>query len=538
MAIRQLILYWFLFWVASSQVQTASSTENEDIRVAQALETLQTSFQAWQNLPSSERLLSKLSTLHDNLRRTQSCNQIVESLSVEQVREFVASLTDDTLVRTFVTPRIRYGVQVRRVCAACNNFVDIPGFCTPSDYGYETIFSGLVLLPLQTTTSTTTILPGTLIPYVYGRGTRTDTEPSTDWERQGTEVLFHALVTSIQGAVSIIPDFMGYGESLGQISRAYIIRKSYQTSTIPLVQQVGNMLASETDCNSALARDVFVSGYSEGGYAAVAIAQAFESMGMRILGVHAGGGPYAISSRAILGVIEEVNNATFPSAQHYYFALLGSAYSSTYEDVSNFGIVDMLDPLYRDTLVRLVNEGASVADIHAAMDRFDPLSVFEASFLKFALDAIDAGEEDPCRPVFVQGTGSEVICQALKEQDLTEYLLGVNYPVQLCHSPTDRLVNFGNVPDASGNSFLTVEVSSGTHEQAAEDCLFKTLTFVLLGGLSSLNIEEQHLDTCTSPNNGGVSESTQEPTSPSGSWSLQPLKVMITVISLTLSLLY
>ena len=54
---------------------------------------------------------------------------------------------------------------------------------------------------------------------------------------------------------------------------SFVHKKQYQTSAMPLWLKARRIIATETSCGTEVSNDVVVSGYSEGGYGAVAIAE-------------------------------------------------------------------------------------------------------------------------------------------------------------------------------------------------------------------------------------------------------------------------
>ncbi len=77
--------------------------------------------------------------------------------------------------------------------------------------------------------------------------------------------------------------------------RSYAFKLGYQISTVPLWLYTKKLIA-ETYPDSELEDSVVVSGYSEGGYAAVSIAEALSAIEVDIISLQAGAGPYRLSS--------------------------------------------------------------------------------------------------------------------------------------------------------------------------------------------------------------------------------------------------
>jgi hypothetical protein len=448
-----------------------------------------------------------------------ACNDILDEYSKEDAKQIVGRILDglnlDQVIKQIILAQIKYGVQVRKICAACTDFEPISGFCTESDYGSDVTHSGLTLIPLEE--SGTSILAGTLIPAIYCHGTRTDSQPSTEWAGSETsvgEVMLNLMITVTQGTAGLLPDYMGYGESLGKAFRGYIVKKSYQTSTIPLVKKISKLFEEETGCTTALADAAVVMGYSEGGYAAVAVAEALKSMDIDIIQVEAGAGPYSISSVQIYYIVKNIDDGTFTLPKRFYLALFGSAYSSTYEDLSNYELQNILSAEYRDKIVGLVNTGASEATLNNNIPISNPLVIMNEAMVKFIRSAIAAGEIDPCSPFASPIPGrSEVldICKALVEQDLRAALESVEYPVRFCHSTDDVLVDYRNIPNVTKNPmYLTVNLKKGPHYEAGAECLTDSFLFFLLGStLSQYPVEEK---LCEAPSQAPSTSASQSPT--------------------------
>jgi pimeloyl-ACP methyl ester carboxylesterase len=357
--------------------------------------------------------------------------------------------------------------------------------------------SGLAIFPLTNSSGAAaapTIEPGNRVLYVYGRGTRVASGPSQEWTDEvsslssSPEVLLSILVTALTGCVVALPDFMGYGDSLGSTYRSYIVNKSYQTSTVPLVFRAAEILREETGTSTRLSNAAVVAGYSEGGYAAVSVAAALEEVGMEVLATHAGGAPLAISSTQLMRTAERISNGSFPVENYFFASLLGSAYSSTNPDVLNYGTGhDMLSELYRNETVQMVNSASITAETLNTyiydLPGEDPMALYDPAYVNWTQTALALGETDPCRstdPLLSSNARKPVeLCAALQNNDLTETVLNATFPIRLCHSPDDVLVDFGNVPNVSLNDNLDLMVASGSHLEAGGTCLVQVVLWFL-----------------------------------------------------------
>ena len=231
---------------------------------------------------------------------------------------------------------------------------------------------------------------------------------------------------------------------------------------------------------SALGDSITVMGYSEGGYAAVAIADTLYKEGKTILKVQAGGGPFRLSSVQISFLLRQINDGTFILARRYYVALLASAYSNTTTDVLNFGQEqNMLNSTVRDEILDVVHSPVGQLGINALISESNPLSIINGTFVGDLTGAIRRGEAEPCVTSAVEGE-TDKICKALQDNDVVDILEATPYPVSICHSRDDTLVSYDNIPDIRANPLLNLLALSGVgHSSAAGQCYVSSLFFFL-----------------------------------------------------------
>ena len=254
----------------------------------------------------------------------------------------------------------------------------------------------------------------------------------------------------------------------------------YGTAVFPLLKKSEAIIAEETKCTSALADSMTLVGYSEGGYAAVAIADTLYKEGKTILTVQSGGGPFRLSSVQISFLVRQVMEGTFIPGRQYYVALISAVYSDTTTDVLNYGQgQSMLKSTVRDEIVDVVHSPIGRAGINTRISSDDPLSIINDTILDTLKGAIQRGEEEPCATSAVEGQ-TDKICKALQENDLVDILEETPYPVSICHSRDDTLVSFDNIPDIFANPLLNLVALNGVdHLDASFDCYFSWLIFFL-----------------------------------------------------------
>jgi hypothetical protein len=98
-------------------------------------------------------------------------------------------------------------------------------------------------------------------------------------------------IAAAGGAVSVMPDFLGYGESR-EFDRPFLAPLPYKQAFGVSFLAAQNYIKSVSEGCTMLDNVATVTGYSEGGYAAVLGALALEQNGVRILSAHPGGSPF------------------------------------------------------------------------------------------------------------------------------------------------------------------------------------------------------------------------------------------------------
>lgn len=449
---------------------------------------------------------------------TERCGQIIQTLSPLQAREFFYAIVDKTvnpntsenfLIKFTLRGHIRYGVQVRKICGSCAEYRSMHSteafldFCGPDVYGSDDTLSGLLIAPVvYSSYSGLKIKPGTLPGFVYSRPSRTESfmsVPSEDWKQGrwwGADYTYDAMVGFIaaaSGSAVIMPDYMGYGESAILLAKSYAVKRSYQTSTIPLWLKAGTTIGLETNCASALADAAVLVGYGDGGFASIAVADGLSSsLGVDIISVQAGGAPLRMGSLVLSRLIRSIDERDFPSSSGYILAMFGSAYSSTNPSVANFGRgVDLLSPSVKTDLVAMLEDGYDVDSFNSFVSQLEhPSEIFDERILSWIRAANENDISDPC---LTNSTGLERLCKALDENDLSDTLKEADYPVRLCFSEDDPVTDIDNLPEFRRNRrLLTLIPTRGDHTKAGRYCLLQALLFLSNEDYTSHKVTAKH----------------------------------------------
>lgn len=292
------------------------------------------------------------------------------------------------------------------------------GFPFDAPYGvslyrivYETISpfnrlawaSGLLAVPQGTKG------PAPLLGYQHGTLTRKSDAPS------GTGMDLPSLLGAATGYVVATADFLGLGSSEGL--HPYVHAKSLASAVIDMLR------AARTWCREnrvRLSDRLFLAGYSEGGYATMAVLKEIETHHREefpVTAVASGAGPYDLSGTMLAEALSEE-----PAPNPFYFPYVLLAYQQIYgfeEDAAA-----LFTPPYDETVPPLFDGAHDAAAINYALP-----SVQSEVFSEALLHALRSEDPHPIKA-------------ALRENDVYRWVPTV--PLRLYHCTDDRDVPFEN----------------------------------------------------------------------------------------------
>ena len=457
------------------------------------------------------------------------CNQPALTFSADELTAQLGAAVDELtepntfenlfLRNTFLS-KIEYGVQFYQVCASCKDIPSdeeekeetIQSFCGTERYGSNVTYSGILALPIDQ--SGNLLSDVTLKTVIDMHPTSTSVYPSKTLEENASSdafvvMLLDSVAASMGQAAVLFPDYMGYGVSTGAISKGYVIQQSYETSCIPLWYKAKDLVHELSDCTLALGQAALVKGYSEGGYSAIVIADMLQKLGVDIIGVYAGGGPYQVSSVSTPSTVNSILQDTFPDGRNSILALFGASYSSTFGDLPNFGQgQDFISADMRDIIVELVTNSAIEQEIESQVfDKINSVSqAVNPEALEFFQKALDQNIDNPCVDGTPEDFNMNLLCEAFQRNDIHETILATAvYPIKLCHSPDDEVVSFANVPTTivEDNESVSFALVSGSHNEAGLQCVLRALTDVLGTVVTSFEIPDEHFASCAAKESDG-----------------------------------
>lgn len=218
------------------------------------------------------------------------------------------------------------------------------------------------------------------------------------------------ILTSLFAFVTLQPDYIGFGDSSDHY-HPFILKKSLASTTVDFIKAAKKFAI---DNGIHLNDQLFLTGYSEGGYAAMATLQQIEREGeLQVTMAAPMDGPYIVD-----GLAAQVLHASALSVPSF-MANIGYAYAKVYDE----DIASVINELYASKLDTLF-------DGSKARPEIDP-----------ELTTVTTGADGLFNPAFVAGFFSgNWFSQAVMDNSV--YKWAPQTPVQLVHCIGDDVIPF------------------------------------------------------------------------------------------------
>lgn len=193
-----------------------------------------------------------------------------------------------------------------------------------------------------------------------------DSEAPTNVQKNQHTYSTAVLTSGYAGFALIAPDYLGYGESKGE-THPYIMKDSAQASLDMIRASIRYM----TDNNILFNGQLYLSGYSEGGYVTMALAKDIQenhSAEFQVMGVAPMAGPYDVEALAAASL--QVNT---PMVYHAFLAEIADSYSKYYADI-NIGDIVVKPEVFQS--VDLFGGDYDTVPIHVALGLADGTTDF------------------------------------------------------------------------------------------------------------------------------------------------------------------
>ena len=311
--------------------------------------------------------------------------------------------------------------------------------------GTPTIASGMVVVPDGSACDS---LP--MAAYAHGTVLLRSDVPS----RNNGESLIAKVVAST-GAIAVAPDYLGLGDNPGL--HPYLHAETEATATIDLMRAAREYLGDSL--NIYFNKETFVTGYSQGGHAAMATAKYIQDSGLtaefNLIAAGPASGPYFLSGSQAEVLI---SNAPYSNPGYICYLLfaMNRVYGNIYQNYSEILKSPYFDGTYDMSVVNALLPNT--------------LSGFlqDTVLANFRNDSV--GKTHP-------------IWKALLAQD--NYDWKPNFPMQLYYCTLDEQVNFQNSLDAElamtakGASVTAVDKGAFNHGGCVVPSLQGALGFFL-----------------------------------------------------------
>ena len=323
---------------------------------------------------------------------------------------------------------------------------------TEGEGGYIDTLSGLVAFPHSP------IEAFPILSYQHGTAVNDASAPSlAGLTMDNPEVLLISLVTAPSGYITLFPDYEGLGDP--NKFHPFIIAESYTHSVVNMVRAVKQLSTElEGEDQFQFNDQLFLIGYSEGGYATMAVQRGIElnfSDEFTITTSCPMAGPYDLAGTMVEYFL---SIPSYPKPFYVPFVLTSHLWYYQGEDV-DFG--DYFEPFWADTLPSLF-DGTHFGDEIDALMPENPLDII----LPDVLEEFTNNEDHFFR-------------QTLQQNTLLDWI--PMSPTYLYHGIGDDIVPFQNAQIAydtfvsNGADSVTLTLypeEMGGHGEVATTCLF------------------------------------------------------------------
>ena len=175
-----------------------------------------------------------------------------------------------------------------------------------------------------------------------------DEAPSVSIKNSASAEGVGIIYSSLSGFVTLQPDYIGFGDSKEHY-QAYLLKQSSANSVVDFTKAAIEF-AKANNIAIATSKDIYLTGYSQGGYVALAALKKFEAEQYNVIMATPMAGPYLLDP--IAGTVLSSDTIKVPS----FMAAVAYAYAKTYDkDVKELiqePYASKLPSLYNGSLIR------------------------------------------------------------------------------------------------------------------------------------------------------------------------------------------
>ncbi|NKQ41441.1 MAG: hypothetical protein HF962_07715 [Sulfurovum sp.] len=310
-------------------------------------------------------------------------------------------------------------------------------YTTINEEGEEVIVSGLMVVPTGMPEVVTKQIGFSLVSDDHGTIFANDEAPGVIGEKTNAPSGSAIILTALAGFVTLQPDYIGFGDSKDHY-HPYLLKKSLASATVDFINEAREF-AGKNDIK--LNGQLFLTGYSEGGYAALATLQKIEDEYLAEIPVTLAApmaGPYAMTGMAMKTLSRPT--LTVPS----FMANVGYSYVEAYDKE----LRSVFNEPYASRLDRLLGGDYNRTEVDKE------------------LTTQTTGVDGLFNPLFVNSFFTEAdnwFLQSLMQNDI--YRWKAITPIRLIHCIGDDIVPFamsklteGNMTEVGSTSVETIPV--------------------------------------------------------------------------------
>jgi len=219
-------------------------------------------------------------------------------------------------------------------------------YTTTDEEGEEVAVSGLFVVPTGMPPAVSQI-GLSMVSDDHGTIFANIEAPTVHGDVYGTPDGSAILLTSLGGFATLQSDYIGFGASNDHY-HPFILKKSLATATVDFIKAVKTFA---TDNDIKLNNQLFLTGYSEGGYASMATLQKIESDGeLQVTMAAPMAGPYDVN-RTAFGVLSS-ETLGVPSFMADFGYAYGKAYGEEISSIINEPYASKLPTLFDGSIAR------------------------------------------------------------------------------------------------------------------------------------------------------------------------------------------
>jgi hypothetical protein len=323
---------------------------------------------------------------------------------------------------------------------------------------YNTSYDNMPLVASGLVTIPKTNQPVGMLSFQHGTITKYEDAPS-NFTAGDYNTVSYAAMASV-GLIGVIPDYLGFGTSQS-ILHPYYVEEPTASSVVDLLKAASEF-AAEKGVN--FNGELFLAGYSEGGYATMAAHKSIEEDGLdgfTLIASFPAAGAYDLK-----GVQEAIFGAE-EYADPHYVAYIARAYQLHYEE--NDLLSDFFKEPYASRIPGLFDGQKGAGDINAQLT-----TVISDLIQEDVLENIDTKAE------------YAYIVDAFAENSLTDWAPII--PMYMYHGLADETVPYQNSVDTynkllangAATSTVTLTALEGTHGTAIEPYIGHLIEKLLL----------------------------------------------------------